>query len=91
MTLKIWHAAIIVFVLAASAVNLVVVAREHRDLGYAKPRASDLYAPYYIKQNLRNHALINRRGIRREILIVGFAGIAWFFGWFSASQKAKAV
>lgn len=89
MTLKAWHVLIILFVLAASGVNLFYVAREHRELGRPITRASDLYAPYYIKRNLRMHGFINRRGVQREILVLGFAGIAWFSGWFTATQKAK--
>ena len=89
MTLRTWHAVILGFVLVATAINVIVVATEHRQLGPPKTRASDIYAPYYVERNQRVHSFINRRGTQREILILGFGFIAWFSGWFSATQKAK--
>jgi len=89
MTLKVWHAVVLVFVLCASAVNAVVVIRQHQQLGGPKTRPNDFYASYYMRRNERLHGFINRRATQREILILGFAGIAWFSGWFSATQKAK--
>jgi hypothetical protein len=90
MPLKLWHGLILVVVLAASAVNWIIAVREHHDLGYVKPNHSDFYSPYYVQRNLRTHSRIDRRGVQREILIVGFGFIAWFSGWFTATQKAKA-
>ena len=89
MTLRVWHTVILGFMLIASAVNVIAVVLEHRELGPPKTRAGDLYTPYYVTRNDRMHGFINRRGVQSEILIVGFAGIAWFSGWFSATQKAK--
>ncbi|MBV8727291.1 MAG: hypothetical protein JO233_05865 [Candidatus Eremiobacteraeota bacterium] len=89
MTLRVWHTVILGFVIVATAANVIAVALEHQELGPAKTRAGDLYTPYYVARNNRMHGYINRRGVQREVLIVGFAGIAWFSGWFSATQKAK--
>ena len=89
MTLRAWHIVILVFVIIASAINVISVVTWHQQLGPPKIRASDIYAPYYVRRNQRMHNFINRRGAQREILILGFGFIAWFSGWFSATQKAK--
>jgi len=89
MTLKTWHAVILGFVLIATAVNVIAVVAQHKELGSAHTRSGDIYAPYYVEHNRRLHTFVNRRAAEREILILGFAFIAWFSGWFSATQKAK--
>ena len=89
MTLKVWHAVVLGFVIIATAVNAVAVMAQHKELGDAHTRSSDIYAPYYVEHNHRMHRFVNRRGAEREVLILGFAFIAWFSGWFSATQKAK--
>ena len=89
MTLKVWHAVVLGFVLIATAVNVIAVVAQHQELGPPHTRRADLYAPYYVEHNHKLHAFVNRRGAEREILILGFAFIAWFAGWFSATQKAK--
>jgi len=89
MTLRSWHAVVLGFVFIATAINVIAVMAQHQELGAPHTRMYDVYAPYYIQHNRRMHTLVNRRGAERELLICGFAFIAWFSGWFSATQKAK--
>ncbi len=89
MTLKAWHAVILGFVIVATTINVIAIVAQHQELGVPHTRTSDIYAPYYIEHNQKLHGFVNRRGAERELLILGFAFIAWFSGWFSATQKAK--